>query len=536
MANIKNLLRLIAVICAAVVGAAGGWQAHLAYFERVEQRHLALEASRLLEKTELSIRDAANNLKRLEKRGFAACSPSVQAISRHLVLANANVKDVAAFGVSGTMTCRAGVSNLPLKAPAQFEQAGKDPKLLFGLPDGYPEGNLSVRLLATEAGQNPASPDHSSVAVNLGLDAGLSTVVGIEYRDAAAISIRLTGMHVLATYGEDRMIGTAGTDWVTEPSSEKYPIAVKLSVSQSRITLVASQNGVLTATLAGVAAALFAAAFILFFSRPPNPVNVLRAAIKDGEIVPFFQPIVALPSGDLTGCEILARWKKPDGKMIAPDKFIPLAEASGLIEPMTEALLLSAIRAVKPLLRRQPDLKLALNIAPAHFMKPGFVDGILAICAREALSPKNLVLELTERETLSDMNMAASIAADARAKGLRISVDDVGSGHNGLSTIQDLPGDIIKIDKRFIDTVVDNALSRSIIQMLTDLAHMLGRKVVAEGMESHGQVLAIVALGVDEAQGYFFAKPMNGADFAAHCENHAKRGDVVSAVPVAIAA
>jgi EAL domain-containing protein (putative c-di-GMP-specific phosphodiesterase class I) len=189
---------------------------------------------------------------------------------------------------------------------------------------------------------------------------------------------------------------------------------------------------------------------------------------------------------------------------------------------MTERLMRDALAGLAAVLPARDDFKIAVNISPMHFLKDGFAASLEKLCAAEGLKPSTLVIELTERQNLSDFAKAASVAQALRALGVRISIDDVGTGHNGLSTLQDMPSDIIKIDKRFVDTVIENPLSANIITMLTGLARQLGRITVAEGVETPGQILAVTACGVDEVQGYHYSKPVPADAFIAWCTAYAE--------------
>jgi c-di-GMP phosphodiesterase len=500
----------IAMAFLAVVAAGGltGWLGGRALSEREQLRALDGEALRLIEKVELSIDHAITELTELRLMSIMECDSQALFAARDMLMARATFKDISVFGSDGKLRCRANAANLSENQLPTIEAAGKASGFRFGLPVGMPEGILSVRWLSGADG---------SLSATIGLDTFLYSFFPAEYRDHSSISIYLDNRHVLASLGDPRTLSAAPQDRRIMRESSRYPVSVRLAVPQAAIHDIAARNGLFPALVAALVAAIGACLGVWQLTKPKNPVESLAAAIAAGEIVPYFQPVVAIPTGEVSGCEVLARWNGPDGRLIPPDRFIPLAESSGLIRVLTERLMRDAIWELKGHVLANPGFKVAVNISPIHFLQTGFKASILGICRDEGFPEANLVLELTERQNLTEFAVAAAVAASLRQEGIRISIDDVGTGHNGLSTLQDLPGDIIKIDKRFVDTVVANKLSGDIIAMLAALARQLGRTTVAEGVETEGQLLAMAARGIDEVQGYLFSKPLPARDFLDWC-------------------
>jgi sensor c-di-GMP phosphodiesterase-like protein len=471
-----------------------------------ELRALKADAARLVEQVEMAIDHAITELTTLRELSIMNCDATALLASRDMLLSRATFKDIAVFAGDGTLRCRANVANLSDRTtPVVEAEAGG---FSFGLPQDMPEGLLSVRW--------PSGPSGSLAAV-IGLDPFLFSFFSASFRDTSSVAVMLKGGHLLASFGDPRSIGSLGSIETVEHSSSRYPIAVSITVPKTVLHGVAAQKAGVIAWIAGVLSGLATAFAIWCCTRPPNPVAALKAAIALGEIRPYFQPIMATRGNVLTGCEVLARWVKPDGTVIGPDHFIPLAESSGLICEMTERLLRDSVSALGEITGTHQGFKLAVNLSPAHFMKEGFADSIVRLCRETGLPTTSLVIELTERQNISDFAKAAAIAEHLRAVGIRLSIDDVGTGHNGLSTLQDMPGDIVKIDKRFVETALDNPLSAAIIDMLVSLARRLDRSTVAEGVETEGQALAMAKHGVDELQGYVFSKPLAAKAFLAWC-------------------
>jgi sensor c-di-GMP phosphodiesterase-like protein len=262
-----------------------------------------------------------------------------------------------------------------------------------------------------------------------------------------------------------------------------------------------------------VAGAFLAVIFFARRPRPGDPVGELAAALKAGEFVPYYQPIVDIRSGQLRGAEVLVRRRKPDGSLELPASFIPLAESSGLIRDLTLHLMRRAYNEVGPALGRRPALKISFNFAAKLFGDPTIVRDVRKIFVGGPIEMQQVVLELTERDPIENFAEARQVIAALQALGLRIAIDDVGTGHSGLSYMLKLGVDIIKIDKMFVDAIGTDRNSTTIVETLVDLAHNMRMDVVAEGVENFEQVMHLREVGIRSAQGYVFAPPLPGSAF-----------------------
>jgi sensor c-di-GMP phosphodiesterase-like protein len=262
-----------------------------------------------------------------------------------------------------------------------------------------------------------------------------------------------------------------------------------------------------------VAAAFLAIVLFVRRTRPGDPVGELAAALKAGEFVPYYQPIVDIRSGQLRGAEVLVRRRKPDGSLELPASFIPLAESSGLIRELTLHLMRHVYTEVGPVLGRRPALKISFNFAAKLFGDPTIVKDVRKIFAGGPIEMQQVVLELTERDPIENFAEARQVIAALQALGLRIAIDDVGTGHSGLSYMLKLGVDIIKIDKMFVDAIGTDRNSTTIVETLVDLAHNMRMDVVAEGVENFEQVMHLREVGIRSAQGYVFAPPLPGSAF-----------------------
>ena len=246
---------------------------------------------------------------------------------------------------------------------------------------------------------------------------------------------------------------------------------------------------------------------------PGNPVAEIESALKAGEFVPYYQPIVDIRSGQLRGAEVLVRWRKADGTLVLPGAFIPLAESSGLIREMTSDLMRRVCAEAGHALGCRPALKISFNFAGQLFCDEGIVKDVRKIFAGSPIKLSQVVLELTERDPIENFTETRQTIAAFQGLGVRIAIDDVGTGHSGLSYMLKLGVDIIKIDKMFVDAIGTDRNSTTIVETLVDLAHNMRMDVVAEGVENFEQVMYLRELGVRSAQGYVFAPPLPGKSF-----------------------
>jgi sensor c-di-GMP phosphodiesterase-like protein len=215
----------------------------------------------------------------------------------------------------------------------------------------------------------------------------------------------------------------------------------------------------------------------------------------------------------LHGAEVLVRWRKADGTLVLPGAFIPLAESSGLIRAMTRDLMRRVCVEAGAAIGCRPGLKISFNFAGKLFSDDTIVNDVRKIFSNSSIKLAQVVLEVTERDPIENFTEARQIVATLQGLGVRIAIDDVGTGHSGLSYMLKLGVDIIKIDKMFVDAIGTDRNSTTIVETLVDLAHNMRMDVVAEGVENFEQVVHLRELGIRSAQGYVFAPPLPGSAF-----------------------
>jgi sensor c-di-GMP phosphodiesterase-like protein len=297
-------------------------------------------------------------------------------------------------------------------------------------------------------------------------------------------------------------------------TSAIYGLTVDSSVSRSVLASDYEDLQTLGLIFTGIVAVALFAFFILFPKRGPhNPVAELEKALKAGEFIPYYQPVVDITTGRVRGAEVLMRWRKPDGTIVAPAAFIPLAESSGLILEMTRAIMRHVRDEMGPAVVERPFLRIGFNLAARHFMDDGIVADVREIFEGSSMRLTQIVLEVTERQSLDSLTSARRVIAALQGLGIKVAIDDIGAGHAGLSYMLKLGVDIIKIDKMFIDALGHETSSMTIVETLIDLARNMRMDVIAEGVETFEQVVALRERGIRAAQGYVFAPPLPGSAF-----------------------
>ena len=247
----------------------------------------------------------------------------------------------------------------------------------------------------------------------------------------------------------------------------------------------------------------FAAAMDLELRERRALQHDLQSAIARGELALHYQP-QARVDGEVVGFEALARWQHPTRGAVPPGTFIPLAEESGLIVPMSEWILRVACREAAAWPR---TLQIAVNLSPVHFRHGDLAGLVHAVLLETGLSPQRLELEVTEGVLIDDFSRAVSILRRLKSLGVRIAMDDFGTAYSSLSYLQSFPFDKIKIDKAFISNVERNRQSAAIARAVIALARVLGLPVLAEGVETKEQLAFLAREGCDEVQGYLIGRP-----------------------------
>ena len=234
----------------------------------------------------------------------------------------------------------------------------------------------------------------------------------------------------------------------------------------------------------------------------------LRRALDRSELVLHYQPKVSISTGDIVGAEALVRWHRPQHGLVMPDAFMPFAEHTGLIGPLTRYILNEALAQARAWCEQGRPLTVAVNLSTRSLLDEHLPDQVAELLAAHDVAPELLVFEVTETAVVSEPLRAQQLLQRLSALGIRISIDDFGAGYTSLGQLKTLPVSELKIDRSFVTTMTEDGRNALIVQSVIDLGHNLGLSIVAEGVEDEQTLAALAALNCDIAQGYYIARPL----------------------------
>ncbi len=469
------------------------------------QAEIAIAARRAVALAEHRIDQARAALDAVVKKGVLECDPAAVAVLRQAVFDAAPVKDVVLLGPTGQTLCSG--TAMPLGSLRMVSS-----RVLPG------EASLSLDVMRSIGGE-------TMLRLRRRIGAGVIELAALMPANLlmpqATIAGASTGAYVELVDGDGRMIGTAGArpaegdpHFKVDAKSKRLGVAYDIVVP--RAILPVEHEGIRWLGMIAIGAVLVLLAAIARLARrraPNNPIAEMERALAAGEFVPYYQPIVDISSGQLRGAEVLVRWRKPDGTLVLPGSFIPLAESSGLIRAMTRDLMQRVCVEAGEAIGRRPALKISFNFAGHLFSDQSIVKEVRDIFAGGPIRFSQVVLEVTERDPIENFTETRQTIAALQGLGVRIAIDDVGTGHSGLSYMLKLGVDIIKIDKMFVDAVGTDRNATTIVETLVDLARNMRMDVIAEGVENFEQVMHLRDRGIRQAQGYVFAPPLPGRSF-----------------------
>lgn len=237
------------------------------------------------------------------------------------------------------------------------------------------------------------------------------------------------------------------------------------------------------------------------------PFDDLRDAIVNNRLEVYLQPIWDLRNNRMAGAESLARWNHPERGMVPPDAFIPLAEQTGLVVPLTRWSVNATLRHCAAARKAGHDLMVSINLSARVFHEQGIVEQVLGALNLWEVSPESVVLEVTENAIMEDPELSAQVLRRLRDQGLRIAIDDFGAGYASFSYLKRFPATELKIDRAFVKDILVDARSAQLVRAMIDMAHHLQITAVAEGVEDKEIVDRLIGMGCDFAQGYYFGRP-----------------------------
>jgi sensor c-di-GMP phosphodiesterase-like protein len=471
------------------------------------EAEISAAASWTVGNADLQVGRAVAVLDELAGRGVHGCSDAQLDAMRRVLLGAGPVKELSIVGTHGHTLCtdrggpiapREVISSVQTANPTVLldvvQLAANDERMLrvrrlVSLPRVSLAALLPAELLLPQV-----APDGSR----------FSGYARIALADDTAIGA--VGSALDADMGEGLVASRA--------QSELYGLVVT-AAAMARDGVFATRYDLRQAgmAVAGLLALIVLAVVLIGPRLERHPFHDIERAIGAGEFVPYYQPIVDIKSGAIVGAEVLVRWRKRDGSLVLPGTFVPLLEPTDLILDMTRSIMRQVGEEVGPLMENRSHMYVAFNIAPRHLTGDVLIDDIGSIFVGGPLSTSQIVLELTERYEIEDLAATRNLIAELQGLGCRIAIDDVGTGHNGLSYILKLGVDIIKIDKMFVDAIRTESHSQAIVDTLVDLARNLRMQIVAEGVENFEQVVYLREHGISSAQGFVFSPPLPGTAF-----------------------
>jgi diguanylate cyclase len=241
--------------------------------------------------------------------------------------------------------------------------------------------------------------------------------------------------------------------------------------------------------------------------------SALKLALRNGDIEPWFQPIRSVSAGETVAAEVLARWRKADGSIETPDKFIPVLEECGLMRELFVSVLDASCRAARPWIEQRRLQYLSVNVSPGQFKLGSLLDDVERILERTGFPLDALQLEITEEALIYDLQAVSSQLEELKRRGVRFALDDFGSGYSSIGYLRRLPIHTLKLDRSLISDVATDVRARAIVSAIGEIAKAIGVELVAEGVETEAQALWLGRAGCDLHQGYLFGRPTSREAF-----------------------
>lgn len=483
-----------------------------AWLNKQGDAEVAVTSAWALETSELRLGQAIAALQELSARGVESCRPNHADAMRQAALLTGPIKQVMLLSSNGEVMCAdPGATVLRQEVLTSTAIAGSSIFL-----DVIRLSDRGERFLRIRKPGRPDKPnvDKPSLAALLPASLLLPQASTQDGRRLGYALIAMSDGTPVGASGATPDPATQGAQFLHTLRSKQYPLVI--SVSMSRTGVVANYEDLrrIGVVMTGGIALIILLVALLFSKRnPTDPMAEMARAIRDDEFVPHYQPVVDLQTGQLLGAEVLVRWRRPDGNFVEPNAFVLLLESSGLVLEFTRKLMRLVRKDLAEAVGQRPNMTIAFNVAPRHFDDALILHDVGTIFDGSTIRLSQIVLELTERhEVVNFTDMRRTIAALQRV-GCKIAIDDVGTGHSGLSYILKLGVDIIKIDKIFVEAIGSEGHSKPIIETLIDLAKNMRMEIVAEGVETFDQVTYLRDHGIGAAQGYVFAPPLPAATF-----------------------
>jgi sensor c-di-GMP phosphodiesterase-like protein len=504
----RRLRKITAVVAGALVAGvpvAAVQHGIDAYVERQAAEEIRLATQRAVARAEWRIGQSIEALAAIGSGRLQSCADIDADAIRRAVMTISPIKEIAVVAADGLPQCVP--SGMEIRSYSR-ELGTADDRVSLAVVRHLTVGDRALRIRWQRVG------DPLSLVARIPADVFLpDSSAGTA--SEPVVRVMLNEGTLIAAPFDTRESAAADRDSISAQSqSSRFPLVVTATVSRAAVFAAhADLRTIGTLGSATFALVVLALAVVMPWSERRNPIVEMERALEAREFVPYYQPVVDLRNGAVVGAEVLMRWRKADGTVVSPASFIPLAESSGLILDMTRALMIAARDEMAPVLGLRPRFKIGFNLTAQHFADETIVADVREIFTGSPIRLSQIVLEVTERDPLEDLDMARHVIAELQQLGCKVAIDDVGTGHGGLSYMLKLGVNFIKIDKMFVDAIGTERYSTTIIETLISLARNMRMELFAEGVETFEQVKYLRERGIFLAQGYEFAPPLPGALF-----------------------
>ncbi|WP_050478287.1 EAL domain-containing protein [Herbaspirillum rhizosphaerae] len=490
-----------------------------------EQARLAVYAQRAILRSNISLDEIRSALHALEPLTMQPCSEQHIARMRQLTVNTRSIEEVGYFE-QGVLKCTSWghAEKYATQTPIDFVTADGMQVSLRMMP-AVTQGNTMVAFHYGSHNVLTVPSRFADVIVEPGIQLATATDQGYVLGDLNGpdpLLIRDIIANPVNSIDDDNLIATArGSGLIAVALEPRSFLFQRLHRQQLMLLPV----GLLIA-------ALMIAVVIWAVRRRLSPLGELSLAVKKREFIVYYQPIIELETGLCIGAEALVRWQRPDGSMVRPDLFIPLAEESGLILPITDQVIAHVVADLRATLAAERHLHIAINLSADDIKTGRALTSVQAALKHTGIEPQQIWLEATERGFM-DVDPARITLTKARALGHAVAIDDFGTGYSSLSYLQSLPLDSLKIDKSFIDTIGTDSATSSVTPHIIGMAKTLKLKIVAEGVETQEQADYLSRHEVEFVQGWLYAKAMPAAEFIAYYRHNLARhrGETITTEP-----
>ncbi|MCF7539531.1 EAL domain-containing protein [Pseudomonas petrae] len=468
-----------------------------------ERTHLETYSERALKNISLSLQQGLNVISDLESWSGVPCSPEHISLMQKATVNTRAVEEID-YLEYGLLSCTSwGVTSiLSGSATSTYTNAR-----------GY---KINVRLIPSDQGIQPITVIHRG-AYKVLINAGRLSDIILD--DRMQLGVFYQGQLVNISQGADektisRLVSSQ------DRNNEDYLYAVSTQDDWSALVAepIKSVDTSFYSELAWMLPIGIGIGFVVVLSVIRimrirlSPMAEMQIAIAQREFTVHYQPIIDLETEECTGAEALVRWLRPDGTVVSPDQFIPLAEETGLILPITDQVICGVVKDMAETLRKDRNFHVAINICADDLKSGRFLDTLDHALKGSMINSSQIWIEATERGFI-DVESAVITLKRARALGFKIAIDDFGTGYSSLQYLERLPVNVLKIDKSFVDAIDKFSASSSVVTHIIAMAKKLGLEIVAEGIESPHQADYLRAYKVDYAQGWLYSKALPAHDF-----------------------